>query len=67
MRGRAWGATYRGRLGAGLACCAAMLLAGVANAQTWPVRPVRMIVPLPAGGGADIVARTIAPTAFVSR
>jgi tripartite-type tricarboxylate transporter receptor subunit TctC len=29
----------------------------VASAQSYPTRPVRFIVPLPAGGAADIVAR----------
>lgn len=29
-------------------------------AQNWPVRPVRFIVPYPAGGGTDIVARVLA-------
>ena len=29
----------------------------IASAQTYPVRPVRIIVGLPAGGGADITAR----------
>src|SRR5262245_6301434 len=32
----------------------------VAAAQTWPDRPVRMIVPYPAGGGTDTVARALA-------
>jgi tripartite-type tricarboxylate transporter receptor subunit TctC len=39
---------------------ATMMLATVAQAQTYPVRPIKMIVPFPAGGGYDLVARTIA-------
>jgi tripartite-type tricarboxylate transporter receptor subunit TctC len=40
----------------------AALLAPVAalHAQTYPVKPVRMIVPWPPGGGSDIVARILA-------
>src|ERR1043166_4901060 len=36
------------------------LLCGIASAQEWPTRPVRMIVPFPPGQGADIVARVVA-------
>jgi len=31
-----------------------------AGAQTWPDHPLRMIVPFPAGGPTDIVARVLA-------
>ena len=31
-----------------------------ASAQSWPTQPVRWIVPYPAGGGTDVVARTVA-------
>ncbi len=34
---------------------------GVAGAQTFPSKPIRIIVAFPAGGGTDIVARMIAP------
>jgi tripartite-type tricarboxylate transporter receptor subunit TctC len=30
-----------------------------ARSEDWPARPVRLIVPYPAGGGADIVARVL--------
>ncbi len=32
-----------------------------ANAQTYPAKPVRLIVPSSAGGGTDIVARILSP------
>ncbi len=32
-----------------------------AQAQQWPDKPIRMVVPLPPGGPSDIVLRTIAP------
>lgn len=35
----------------------ALLLAGSAQAQTFPAKPVRIIVPFPAGGAVDTVAR----------
>jgi tripartite-type tricarboxylate transporter receptor subunit TctC len=32
-----------------------------AGAQTWPEKPVRVIVPVGPGGGFDLLARTVAP------
>ncbi|TAK86432.1 MAG: tripartite tricarboxylate transporter substrate binding protein [Betaproteobacteria bacterium] len=40
-----------------LACLAA---ASIAAAQSYPNRPIRVIVPQPPGGGFDLVARTLA-------
>jgi len=37
------------------------VLSDPARAQTFPSRPVRIIVAFPAGGGTDIVARTLSP------
>jgi tripartite-type tricarboxylate transporter receptor subunit TctC len=43
-----------------LAALAACALAAPAAAQTWPARPVRIIVPYSPGGGIDTVARVMA-------
>ncbi|HTE13669.1 MAG TPA: tripartite tricarboxylate transporter substrate binding protein [Burkholderiales bacterium] len=32
-----------------------------AAAQTWPAKPIRMLIPYPAGGTSDILARMISP------
>ena len=37
----------------------AMLITATASAQSYPARPLRMIVPFPAGGGSDAVGRII--------
>ena len=39
--------------------CALALHALTASAQDWPAKPVRLIVPFPAGGSADILPRIV--------
>ena len=43
-----------------LATALAAATSGVARAQAWPAKPIRMIVPLAPGATADIVARVFA-------
>ena len=43
-----------------LAAAAILLSPCAASAQAWPSRPVTMIVPFPAGGTADLLARGVA-------
>jgi len=45
-----------------IAAAAAVLLmaTAVAGAQSWPQKPIRMIVPYPAGGGTDFIGRLAA-------
>lgn len=41
------------------AFAAAMTLSAVACAQAWPTKPVRVIVPAPAGSSLDVIVRTL--------
>lgn len=43
-----------------LACVASLLTISPAMAQDWPAKPVRIVVPYPAGTGPDIMARIVA-------
>ena len=40
-----------------------LLWAGMALAQNWPAKPVRLVVPFPAGGATDVLARVISQKA----
>ena len=46
-------------LGAALVACAAWIPAAGMAEQSWPTRAVQLLVPFPAGGGADAIGRLI--------
>jgi tripartite-type tricarboxylate transporter receptor subunit TctC len=41
-------------------CCAVIAITGQAEAQNWPSRPVKLIVPTGAGAATDVMARFVA-------
>lgn len=42
-----------------VACLALAALAPLSQAQSWPAKPVKMVVPFPAGGPTDVLTRTL--------
>ena len=45
-----------------VAACACALLPALAAAQEYPIKPIRVIVAVPAGGTPDVLARSVTPS-----
>lgn len=45
----------------GLVAAVVATVPGAANAETFPSKPIKLIVPYPPGGGNDVLARIVAP------
>jgi tripartite-type tricarboxylate transporter receptor subunit TctC len=50
-----------------LLLAAAIAATASAHAQTYPAKPVTMIIPFPAGGRTDVIGRIFAQRRWVNR